>query len=91
MCQYELDGDGEEDLDWDPVTLGVGVTDGVTLEEGEGDGVGDGEGQFCCSVMLSSPTGPSSMEPRFALRATQATTGSQLCTLLHASRQYNTW
>jgi hypothetical protein len=71
------------------VEVGVGVrvrvTEGVTEAEAEAVteadsemvGDGDGDGQFCCSFRLSSPTGPSSMDPRLADMAMQATLGSQ--------------
>ncbi len=39
---------------------------------GDGDAVAVGVGQFCCSATTSSPMGPSSSDPAYADRATQA-------------------
>jgi hypothetical protein len=63
--------------------VGSGVSDSemvsVTVADTLGDG--DGVGQFCCSTMLSSPTGPSSIDPKFAVTAMHATAGSHVITL----------
>ena len=55
------------------VTVSVGDGDTVTVVLAESDGVtdgvgdGDGDGQFCCDRVESSPIGPSSSEPMFAV------------------------
>ena len=70
-------GDAELEL------VGSGVSDSemVSVTVADTLGVGDGVGQFCCSTMLSSPTGPSSMDPKFAVTAMHATAGSHVMTL----------
>jgi hypothetical protein len=57
--------------------VGVGDTEVDVVDDSVMEAVGEVVGQFCCSFMLSSPMGPSSIEPRLALMAIHATTGSQ--------------
>jgi hypothetical protein len=62
----------------DPVGDGDGLTDGEVVTDGDaendldGDGVAEGVGQFCACAMMSSPIGPSSWLPMFALKAMHA-------------------
>ncbi len=61
---------------WVDVVVPLDVALLVAVAVDVRDTVGVAEGQFCCSPMLSSPTGPSSADPIFTVMATQATAGS---------------
>jgi hypothetical protein len=90
LGETDTDGDtlGETVTDGDTVgdgevvtvgdTLGETVTDGDIVGDGETVAVTDGVGQFCCSLMLSSPMGPSSRDPAIAYIEMHATTGSHV-------------
>jgi hypothetical protein len=58
------------------LAVAVDVREDVAVDVLVAEGVLVTDGQFCCSTMESSPTGPSSAEPSLMDRLTQATAGS---------------